>query len=174
MDSLVHDDVSPTDAPRHAGVRPGIYLSSVPGIPKLDFRFEGVDTDPATSRSNLGQYLYWENVQVQGYTNKGLIMGDAIGRQGKGGQAWLTYHLSPREMIQTSFRHLKVARDFVPGGTTQNSFNVRIVKRLTTDFELSGDIQQEWWEAPIYQTGQQNNTVVTFQFTLHPESKSAP
>ena len=116
MDSLVHDDVSPTDAPRHAGVRPGIYLSSVPGIRKLDFRFEGVDTDPATSRSNLGQYLYWENVQVQGYTNKGLIMGDAIGRQGKGGQAWLTYHLSPREMIQTSFRHLKVARDFVPWG----------------------------------------------------------
>jgi hypothetical protein len=167
-DSLVHDDVSPIDAPRHAGVRPGIYLSEVPGIPKLDLRFEGVDTDPATSRSTGGGYLYTENVQVQGYTNKGLIMGDAIGRQGKGGQAWLTYHLSPLEMVQASFRHAKVARDFIPSGTTQNSFDVRLVKRFRRDLEISGEVQHEWWKAPIYQPGEQTDTVATFQVTFYP------
>jgi hypothetical protein len=29
-DSLVHDDVSPVDAPRHAAITPGIYLSRFP------------------------------------------------------------------------------------------------------------------------------------------------
>ena len=33
-DSEVHDDVSPIDAPRRASIRPGLYLSHVPGIPK--------------------------------------------------------------------------------------------------------------------------------------------
>lgn len=172
-DSLVHDDVSPIDAPRHAGVRPGVYLSAFPGVAKLDLRFEGVDTDPATSRSSGGGYLYAENVQLQGYTNKGLIMGDAIGRQGKGGDAWLTYHLSPMEMVQASFRHTKVARDFIPSGTTQNSFDVHVVKRLNKDLELSAEVQREWWKAPIYQPGQQSNTVFTFQFTVYPERRPA-
>jgi hypothetical protein len=168
-DSLIHDDINPIDAPRHAGVRPGLYLSRFPGIARLDLRFEGVNTDPETSRSAGGGYLYTENVQVQGYTNKGFIMGDAIGREGQGGQAWLTYHLSPREMVQTSFRHNKVADDFIPGGTTQNSFDVYVVKRLREDVELSADVQQEWWKAPIYQAGQKNDTVATFQLTIYPQ-----
>lgn len=173
-DSLVHDDVSPIDAPRHAGVRPGVYLSAFPGISKLDFRFEGVDTDPATSRSTGGSYLYTENIQLQGYTNKGFIIGDAIGRQAKGAQAWLTYHLSPLEMVQTSFRHTKVARDFIPSGTTQNSFDVRVVKRLHYRFEISAEVQHEWWKAPVYQSGQRTDTVATFQLTVHPERQTRP
>jgi len=44
-DSEVHDDVSPVDAPRRAAWRPGIYLSHVPGIPKLDIRAEAAAGD---------------------------------------------------------------------------------------------------------------------------------
>jgi hypothetical protein len=168
-DSLVHDDVSPVDAPRHAGVRPGIYLSSVPGIPRLDLRVEGVNTDPPTSRSDGGDYLYTEYIQKQGYTNKGIIMGDAFGREGKGGQAWLTYHLSPREMVQLSYQHKKNAKDFIPDGTTQNTFDAQVVKRFRNDWEVSADVQQEWWEAPVYQPGKQANTVATFKLTWFPK-----
>lgn len=167
-DSLVHDDVSPIDAPRHAGVRPGVYLSRIPGIQKLDFRIEGVNTDPSVRRSFAGSYLYTENIQLQGYTNKGYILGDAMGREGKGGQAWLTYHLSPAEMVQVSFKHAKNAKDFVPLGTTQDSFDVHVVKWLRPDIELSAELQQEWWKAPVYQPGRQNDTVFTFQITALP------
>jgi hypothetical protein len=170
-DSLVHDDVSPLSAPRHAGVRPGVFLSHVPGVPRLDLRVEGVNTDPPTARSVGGQYLYMESIQVQGYTNKGFIMGDAMGREGKGGQAWLTYHLSPQEMVQLSYRNAKNPKDFIPSGTTQNSFDVHIVKRWHQNMELSADLQHEWWKAPVYQTGQQANTIVTFQLTLYPDRK---
>jgi Capsule assembly protein Wzi len=171
-DSLVHDDVSPIDAPRHAGVRPGIYLSEFPGIPRLDLRVEGVNTDPPTARSISGNYLYAEGIQLQGYTNKGNIMGDAFGREGKGGQAWLTYHLSPREMVQLSYQHKKNAKDFIPSGTTQNSFDLRVVKRIHSQWELSADLQQEWWKAPVYKSTQQYDTVATFRLTWFPETVS--
>ena len=167
-DSLVHDDVSPTDAPRHAGVRPGIFLSEVPGIPRLDFRVEGVSTDPPVRRSNGGRYLYIEIIQVQGYTNKGFIMGDSFGRESKGGQAWLSYHLSPRDLLQASFRNMKVAKDFVPSGTTQNSFDLHTVKVFRSCYELSVDLQHEWWKAPIYQAAPQNNTSLTVQLKWSP------
>jgi hypothetical protein len=108
-------------------------------------------------------------VQVQGYTNKGFIMGDAIGREGQGGQAWLTYHLSPCEMVQASFRHNKVADDFIPGGTTQNSFDMHIVKRFHENVELSAEVQREWWKAPVYQLGEKTDTVATFQLTIYPQ-----
>jgi hypothetical protein len=168
-DSMIHDDVSPVDAPRHAGVRPGIYLSRVPGIQRLDFRVEGVNTDPETSRSNGGGYLYTEFIQIQGYTNKGYIMGDAAGREGKGGQAWMTYHLSPRELLQVSYRHQKNSKDFIPMGTTQNSFDLRMVKRIEDCVEVSAEVQHEWWKAPVYEAGEQNDTVATFQITLNPQ-----
>jgi hypothetical protein len=169
-DSLVHDDVSPISAPRRAGVRPGIYLARVPGAEKFDFRVEGVNTDPPTSRSIQGQFLYAENIQAQGYTNKGYIMGDAIGREGKGGQAWLTYHLSPAEMVQLSFAHKKNAKDLVPLGSTQNSLGVHVVKRLREQVELTADVQREWWKAPFYRTGLQSDTVATFQLTVWPHT----
>jgi hypothetical protein len=53
-DSLSDDDPSPIDAPRRAGISPGIYLSRVPGISKLDLRVEAVNTNTPTSRSMEG------------------------------------------------------------------------------------------------------------------------
>jgi hypothetical protein len=173
-DSLVHDDVSPADAPRHSGVRPGIYLSEFPKIPRLDLRVEGVNTDPPVNRSTAGSYLYTEFIQAQGYTNKGYIMGDAFGREGKGGQAWLTYHLSPREIVQLSYLHKKNAKDFIPSGTTQNDIDLRVVKRLRPEWELAADLQQEWWKAPVYRTGKQSDTAITFRLTWFPERPAVP
>jgi len=37
------------------------------------------------------------------------------------------------------------------------------------EWEISADLQQEWWKAPIYQNGQQNDTAATFQITWFPE-----
>lgn len=168
-DSFVHDDVSPISAPRRAAIRPGIYLSHVPGVPQLDFRMEAASTDPPTSRSNGGAFIYQETVQKQGYTNKGFIMGDWIGRESKGGQAWLTYHLSPEEQVQISYRNAKAAKDFIPGGTTQNSFQVSAIKRIQRDFEVRGWLQYEQWKAPVYKPGSQSDTSVAVQVTWFPE-----
>ena len=154
----MHDDVSPIDAPRRASWRPGLYLSHVPGIPKLDVRVEAASTDPPVSTSNGGHFMYYEGIQRQGYTNNGQLFGDWIGREDKGGQGWITYHLSGNEWIQIGLRDQKAAKDFIPGGTTLNDINFQAVKRMGKDFEINGNFAYEHWKAPIYLSGQQTVT----------------
>ena len=178
-DSEVHDDVSPIDAPRRAAIRPGLYLSHVPGVPKLDIRAEAVSTDPPVSTSFQGRFMYWEYIQKQGYTNKGMLLGDWIGREGKGGQGWITYHLSGNEWLQVGVRNQKVAKDFVPGGTTLNDINFQAVKRVGRDFEINGNFAFEHWKAPVpdrsgipmYLPRQQTVTTTTIQLTWFPAGK---
>jgi Capsule assembly protein Wzi len=174
VDSLSHDDVTPISAPRRAAYRPGIYLSQFPGLPRLDLRVEGATTDEPVSRSTEGLFTYWEGIQRQGYTNKGFIMGDWIGREAKGGQAWLTYHLSSNEWLELQYLTKKTPNNFIAGGVTQNSFTIRTVKRLSRDIQLDGSVQYERWNAPIYRTGQQNDVAATVQFTWFPKLRQTP
>ena len=170
-DSEVHDDISPIDAPRRAAIRPGLYLSHVPGIAKLDLRAEAAMTDPSISNSQGGRFMYYEWIQKQGYTNQGQLFGDWIGREDKGGQAWVTYHLSGNEWVQVSARNQKAAKDFIPGGTTLNDISFEVVKRIGKDFEVNGNFVYERWKAPIYLTGQQTVTATTIQLTWFPQRK---
>jgi len=170
-DSEVHDDVSPADAPRRASWRPGIYLSHVPGLPKVDIRVEGISTDPPVRNSEGGAFMYYETIEKQGYTNQGQLFGDWIGREDKGGQAWITYHLKGDQWMQVSIRNQKAAKDFIPGGTTLNDVNFQVVKRIGRDFQVDGKFQFEHWKAPIYLSGQQTVTNTTIQLTWFPERK---
>jgi hypothetical protein len=130
-----------------------------------------VTTNVHDPGSTQGHLLLWENVQVQGYTNKGYILGDWIGREGTGGQAWLTWHLRPDQQIQLQYRQAKAADDFIPGGTTQNDLSADVVLRPLRNFEIKANVQGELWKAPLIAPGQQHNVVGTVQLTyfLHKE-----
>jgi hypothetical protein len=168
-DSLVHDDVSPISAPRRSGVHPGIYLARFPRFEHLDLRIEGANTDTVSSAQiQSGQFLYYEIIQRQGPTNKGFLVGDWIGREDKGGQTWLTYHLSPQEEVHFMYRRTKAASAFVPGGTTQDDYEGYICKRVRKDFEIRGSVQYEAWKVPIYKPGAQSDTSATVQITWSP------
>jgi hypothetical protein len=168
-DSMVHDDVSPLAAPRRAAVNPGIYLSHLPGLPHVDLRGESVSTDPVSSTQG-GQFLYWEYEYPDGYTNKGDFLGSWIGREGKGGQVWLTDWLSPKEYIQVGYRNAKVSKNFIPGGTTQNDVNVKAVLRIKDDLELNAFGQAEFWKVPALAGGQQKNDFTgSIQLTYYPK-----
>jgi hypothetical protein len=187
-DGEVHDDVSPIDAPRRAAWRPGLYLSHLPGVPRLDVRVEAVEIDPPVSTSEHGDFMYYESIQNQGYTNAGQLFGDWIGREDKGGQAWITYHLSGNEWLQVSARNQKAAKDFiatpaVPAtlttpaipaveyGTTLNEITFQAVKRLGKDFEVNGSFTYERYKAPIYLPGEQTVTTTNIQLTWYPSRK---
>ncbi len=169
-DSLVHDDVSPVSAPRRSGVHPGLYLARFPGLEHFDLRVEGASTDTPSASIQSGQFLYWEDVQRQGPTNKGFLVGDWVGRQGKGGEAWLTYHLSPREELQFEYRRAKAAPAFIPGGTTQNDYAVEARKRVLGTLEIRARVQYEGWKAPIYMTGPQSDTNAELEITWLPHA----
>lgn len=169
VDSIAHDDVTPISAPRRASYRTGLYISQFPRLHKLSLRVEAVSTDPGVRRSMGGTFNYFEAIQLQGYTNKGMIMGDWIGREAKGGQAWLTYHLSGNEWVELEYLNKKTPKDFIPGGTTQNQFKASVVKRLGHDLEMNSWVQYEGWKAPIYKPGLQKNTTVAVQLTWFPK-----
>jgi Capsule assembly protein Wzi len=167
-DSMVHDDVSPLAAPRRAAVNPGLYLSHFPKLPHVDLRAEAVSTDPVAN-SQGGQFLYYEHEYIDGYTNKGNLFGSWMGREGKGGQAWLTDWLSPKEYIQLGYRNAKVSKTFIPGGTTQNDINIRAVLRLKDDLELNAFGQAEFWKVPALASGPKNDFTGSFQLTYFPK-----
>jgi len=155
--------------------RTGVYISQFPGkLKKFDFRIEGVNTDPGVLPSRGGHFQYWEIVQEQGYTNKGYITADWMGREAKGGQAWLTYHLSGNEWIALEYLNKKIPKDFIQYGTTQNQFRVSVVKRFSPDVEMKSFVQYEGWKAPVYKTGHQSNTTISFQLTWYPKLKRYP
>jgi hypothetical protein len=173
VDSFAHDDVTPISAPRRAAFRTGLYISHFRGLPKLDLRVEAADTDCRTSRCTGGYFYYYEGVQTQGYTNKGFLFGDPIGREGKGGQAWLTYHLSGNESVQLEYLNKKNDNDFIASGTTQNQFKASVTKRFLHDnVELNAWLQYERWKAPVYLPGPQNDTVTAVQVTFFPGLKT--
>ncbi len=171
-DSIAHDDVSPVSAPRRAAYRPGLYLSQFPGVPKLDLRIEAASTDCSTLRCIDGVFNYFEIIQVQGYTNKGFILGDWVGREAIAYQGWATYHLAANEWAQLSYLHKMTPKDFIFGAVNQSQVKAELVKRLTPNLELDAWFQYEHWAAPIYQTTQQSNTVTAVKLTFYPKLRT--
>jgi membrane-associated phospholipid phosphatase len=172
-DSLVHDDVSPIDAPRRAAIEPGIYLSHFPKLHKLDLRVEAASTDPAITNSVGGKFFYWETNYHDVYVNKAFLMGSWIGRESKGGQAWATYWLSPESKVQFQYRNQKVAKDFITGGETLNSYAAKAQLRVKPEIEISGTLQYDRWRAPVLVPGLQADVTSTVQITFWPSSWKA-
>jgi hypothetical protein len=170
-DALVHDDVSPIDAPRRAAWNPGIYISHFPKMAKLDLHLEGVNTDPPIRTSNGGKFFYYESNYRDLYINggyaevpaRGALMGSWIGREGKGVQAWSTYWINPMSTVQFGYRHAKVAKDFIPGGETFNDYSVQAKIRLKPELELSSLLQYERWNIPVFAADQQSNFTTSVQ-----------
>jgi membrane-associated phospholipid phosphatase len=163
---------SPIYAPRRAAMRSGLYLSHMPGVPKLDLRVEAVYTDPPTPRSRYGQYVYFNDFYHQLYTNRNNIIGDWIGRQGMGFQGWTTYWFSPRNSLQFGYRHAKIASDFVPGGGTLNDGSVKVDLWLRRDLSLSTCVQYEKWRVPLLAPGPQRTWTSSIEIAFWPHSWS--
>jgi len=166
-DSLVDDDPSPLAAPRHAAMSPGIYLPRLPGLPKLDFRAEAVYTDIPSSRSIGGRYIYYEGIYRDSYTNDGYLLGNWIGREGKGIQAWSTYWLSSQSTLQVGYRNAHVAHDFLQGGTLED-FSARADLRVRPQLSLSSSLQYERWIFPLLSPARNTNVTASVQLTFWP------
>ena len=165
--SFVHDNVSPLPRGR-AAVNPGIYLSHFPRFPKLDFRAEAAYTDPPGATVQGGRFLYWEIVYHDLYLNNKYLMGSWVGREGKGYQAWSTYHINPQSNIQASFRYAKIGKDFIPRGSTQWDATLSAMLRVRKDVQLKAFAQYESWLEPVLAATRQTDFTTSVEFTWWP------
>jgi hypothetical protein len=170
-DSLSADDPSPLAAPRRAAFSPGFYLTHFPGLSKLDLRVEAPLTD--TVWTNVaGRYVYWDNYYRDLYTNRHFLMGDWVGRDGSGIQAWSRYSLTPKNYIQFGYRHVKVDNKFIPNGGTINDASLRVDYWIRPTTGVSALVQYEQWTFPLLAAGLQKNVAASVQVNYWPQSRA--
>jgi hypothetical protein len=170
-DSLADDDPSPLAAPRRAGINPGMYVSHFPGFAKLDLRVEAPLTNTVALKT-AGQYIYWDGFYHDLYTNRGYLMGNWVGRDGAGVQAFSRYWLSARNAIQFGYRHAKVDSKFIPGGGTLNDGSVRVDFWVQRDWSASAFVQYEQWKFPVLASLLQKNATASIQLSYWPQAHS--
>jgi hypothetical protein len=103
--------------------------------------------------------VYWHG----GYTDDGSIIGNAVGRDGKRYQGWLTYHLSPKNSIQLNIGHTEVSPDFVPGGANWMDYSVRYVENMRSGLYFSNLIQIEHLDYPVLFSTKSTNVTASVE-----------
>jgi hypothetical protein len=168
-DAFTDDEPNPWLAWNKTALTSGLYLSKVPGISKLDFRVEGVYSDPPGGGATVEHgFFYFNDRFKSGYTNEGNLIGSWIGREGQGAEAWTSYWLNPRSKVQLNFRHQKVSQQFIPGGGTITDFGVSGDYRLRSNLGLSAWVQHETWLFPVIQPGPSRNVTAALQIQFEP------
>ena len=167
-DLLTHEEVTPLGAPRRAALNPGFYITHFPKFPKLDLRVEGLTTNRFVSPSFGAYFYYYEVLYRNLYLNNNNLMGSWIGREATGYAAWSTYTISPVSNIQFGYRAMKIATDYIPGGTTQQMGNVAATLRVRKQLEFKGFLQYESWLVPVLKSNRQSDFTASVQLTWMP------
>lgn len=166
-DSLVIDEYSPLGSNRPV-INPGLYFSRIPRIAKLDLRFEGMTSDLNTPAHFGPGAVYSDSRYLSGYTNNGDLLGDWIGRRGRGEQAWATYWFTTQNKIQLQYRNNNIDKGFLDGGG-YSDISLRSDLMLGHGLGITGLVQREHWELPILNDGQHTNVTTSVQVTFWPK-----
>jgi hypothetical protein len=169
-DSFVEDEISPIGYPRRAAHNPGLYLSQVPGVQHLDMRFEASYTNlPGLIQPTDGGFFYWNVRYLDGYTNKGNILGNAtVGRQGIAYRADSTYWFASDKTIKFGYRSEIADNSFLQGGNLRD-VHFKSEWAFSPRVSLSSLLQYEWWNFPLLSAGKkQNDFTASFQLTYWP------
>jgi membrane-associated phospholipid phosphatase len=164
-DALVVDEISPIGSTRPT-LNPGIYLPQIPKIPKMELRAEGLH-ESLTNEFAPGYIYYGQRRFRSGYTNNGELLGNWIGRAGRGGQAWLTYSFSAHSRVQLEYRHQEVSKDFIGGGRLVD-YTAHGDLMLSSNTALSALLQYEQWRFPLLTPNSQTNIAAGVQLTFQP------
>jgi hypothetical protein len=167
-DAYSDDDPSPIAAPRRAVWNPGIYFARLPFLPQMDLRVEAVSSE-GLSVDFGGQHFFINNQYLDGNTNKGFMLGNAVGRDGRAIEGITSYWLSARTRVQAGYRQNKGGTLFLPGGATITDGFVNGYFAINRHWEADIFTQYERFLIPSYISGSQHNTSAWLQLTWNPE-----
>jgi hypothetical protein len=173
-DAYSEDDILPIERPARNLWHPGIYITRIPGIPKLDLHIEGVSTEApgAIGGTNLGKYIYWNFQNQDGNTNYGNLIGNTVGRDGRTIQSWLRYWISPQNTVQFTYKHNTVSSDFIPKGGAWQDYALNYETYLRSGFYVKTQFQYENISRyPILFKDSQNNFTAIIEVGFSPREK---
>jgi membrane-associated phospholipid phosphatase len=167
-DAYSDDDPSPIDAPRRAVWNPGIYFARLPWLPNMDLRVEAVSSEGLATDFG-GQHFFINNQYLDGNTNKGFMLGNAIGRDSRAIEGRAGYWFSARTRFEAGYRQNKGGTLFLPGGSTITDGFVNGSYAINRHWQAQIFSQYERFLIPSYMGGSQHNTSGWFQITWNPE-----
>jgi membrane-associated phospholipid phosphatase len=170
-DAMTVDELSPLGSHR-ATVNPGIYLPQFPKLNRLQLRAEGLH-EPLTQEFAPGFVYYGLRRYRSGYTNDGSLMGNWIGRAGRGAQAWLTCSFSPQTRLQFEYRLQEVSSRFIGGGRTAD-YSASLDVPLSSTLRFRSFLQVEQWRFPVLASTRQLNVSSGLQVTFQPNLRLRP
>jgi len=165
-DSYADDEPSPIDSPRRSAWSPGLYISHLPGLSKLDFTFE-TDSTLLYRKDYGGDFLYFDSQYHDSYTNDGVLLGSWIGRDSRAYVAAANYWFSAKSKLQAQYKQIKAGTSFLPGGGTQTDVSLSCQWALRPEWMLSGEVQAERYFVPVL-GGAQMNVMSSLQLTFTP------
>jgi membrane-associated phospholipid phosphatase len=166
-DSLVIDEYSPIGSSRPS-INPGVYFPQLPKIHNLELRLEGATTDLNLPAHFGNGAVYHDGRFRSGYTNEGNLLGNWVGRMGRGEQLWATYSFSPRNTIQFGIRHNNVDKGFIGGGHFYD-WSLATDVMLRRDISLTAKVQFEPWEFPALSPVPQSDVSASVGMTFWPK-----
>ncbi|HXC95194.1 MAG TPA: capsule assembly Wzi family protein [Edaphobacter sp.] len=167
-DAYSDDDPSPIDAPRRAVWNPGIYFARLPFLPHMDLRVEAVSSQGLAVDFG-GQHYFTNNQYLDGNTNKGFMVGNAIGRDSRAIEGRTSYWFSARTRVEAGYRQNKGGTLFLPGGGTITDGFVNASYAINRHWQAQLFTQYERFLIPSYMPGSHHNTSGWLQITWNPE-----
>ena len=164
------DELNPIDAPRRVPWETGIYLARLPDLPHMDLRFEMASSEEL-SEDEGGTRFFINNQYRDGNTNKGFLLGNAVGRDARAFEGRVGYWVSPRTRFEGGYRQTKASPKFLPGGSTISDGFVNASYTLGPDWTAQMFAQYEQFLIPSYLAGRQQNGSVRLQITWTPKDK---
>jgi hypothetical protein len=167
-DAYSDDDPNPIDAPRRAVWNPGIYVARLPLLPHVDLRVEAVSsTGLATDYG--GQHFFMNNQYLDSNTNKGFLLGNAIGRDSRAIEGRVGYWFSGRTRVEAGYRQNKGGTLYLPGGSTITDGLINSSIAINRHWTAQVFGQYERFLIPSYMQGPQHNSSGWLQITWNPE-----
>jgi hypothetical protein len=171
-DTYADDDPVPFFNPPKNPFRPGLYITRIPGIPKLDLHIEATSTESPGFNGTAGHLNYWNSLYRDGYTNGGNLIGNVVGRNGQAYEGWLTYWVSPRNTFQFHYKNNSVDRAFIPGGGAWQDYSLSNSLYLKSGFYMKSQFQYEHISHyPILFSGVQRNFTAVLEMGFSPGTK---
>ena len=164
-DSFTEDEFSPISFPRKSSFRAGLYAPRFPGLARVDLRAEGIYTDIP----NLGAagVAYFNNHYLSGYTNYGQIIGNAIGREGRGLNVWTSYRFNATDNLQFHYRNQHVNPEFLEGGYLRD-FDVSGTVVKVGSVVLTAAAKYEHWNFPLLSATPKTDVGVSLLISYQP------
>jgi len=155
-DAYSDDDPNPMDAPRRAVWNPGIYFARLPWLTHMDLRVEAVSSERLIQDAG-GQEFFYNNQYHDANTNKGFLLGNAIGRDSRAVEGRVGWWVSAQTRVEAGYRQNKGSAGFLPGGGTISDGFVNATVQMSRHWSAQVFEQYERFLIPSYRSGAQTN-----------------